>query len=161
MKTLNHSKCIKSILLLKDKNILISGGKDGTKFWNIKNFNIKFEIKEAYCNNLWYPIDIIDENRIIVVSDKKLNIISLLEKKIIDSIDNECSCNGIKVIKNKGIILVSEFSSNIKIYRSDNYECIGIKKNVHENNIIGFNILNENLIVSFSYDRKINIWEIK
>jgi hypothetical protein len=37
------------MLLLDDKKILISGGKDGTKFWNINNFNIKFDfkIKEA------------------------------------------------------------------------------------------------------------------
>ena len=35
---LNHSEGIKSMLLLEDKKILLSGGKDGTKFWNINNF---------------------------------------------------------------------------------------------------------------------------
>ena len=156
-----YSKYINSLLLLKDKNILISGGNDGITFWSIDEYNIKidYKIKKAYCK-IWYPLDRIDENRIIVGSDNILNIISLSEKRIIDSIDNKCKCNGIKVINHKGIFLVSEFSYDIKIYKIGNFKCIKIIKNAHKNNVIGFSILHNNLIASFSFDKKIKIWEI-
>ena len=36
---LNHCNYVKSLLFLKEKNLLISSGKDGTKFWNINNMN--------------------------------------------------------------------------------------------------------------------------
>ena len=37
---LTHFKRILSILLLEDKNIIISGGFDGIKFWNLNNFDL-------------------------------------------------------------------------------------------------------------------------
>ena len=39
IKILTHSKKVCSILLLEDKNILISSGNDGTKFWNLNEIN--------------------------------------------------------------------------------------------------------------------------
>ena len=38
---LNHSYWVFSILLLKNKNILISSGLDGTKLWNLKEVGVK------------------------------------------------------------------------------------------------------------------------
>ena len=52
IKILNHSEYIYSLLLLEDKNILISSGKDGTKLWNyneINNINLIKEFKETFC----------------------------------------------------------------------------------------------------------------
>ena len=46
---LTHSNCVYSILLIEDKNILISSGMDGTKFWSFNNFNCLFHIKETWC----------------------------------------------------------------------------------------------------------------
>ena len=53
--TLTHINWVESILYLEDKSILISSGKDGTKFWNLnkyetnfKNINCKY-IKEIKC----------------------------------------------------------------------------------------------------------------
>ena len=163
MEEIIHSKSVKSIFLLKDKKILISVGNDGIKFWNLNNFYYLFGFNELRCNSVWYIIERIDENIIIVGNENKLNIISLLKKEILNVIDNKCNCNGIKVIKDKGIFLISEYSHDIKIYKiykSDNYKCIKIIKNAHENNIIGFSILKNNLIASYSFDRTIKIWEI-
>ena len=50
-----------------------------------------------------YTLDRINENKIIIISDKILNIISLLEKKKMNKIDDKYIYNGIKLIKNKGI----------------------------------------------------------
>ena len=52
IKILKHSEYINSLLLLEDKNILISSGVDDTKLWNyneINNINLIEEFKETYC----------------------------------------------------------------------------------------------------------------
>ncbi len=155
--TLNHSNCVKSLLLLKDKNILISSGEDGTKFWNIYNFNLIDSIKNAYCGT-YNALERIDENRIIVGGKDSLKVISLLNKKIIESINIEKRCKGIKIIENKGILLVSEWSHDIKIFTIDNYKCIKIIKDAHNLNICGFIILKNGLIAS--YCDNIKIWKL-
>ena len=39
IKILKHSEYINSLLLLEDKNILISSGVDGAKLWNYNEIN--------------------------------------------------------------------------------------------------------------------------
>ena len=46
--SLKHSDTIRSILILNNKNILISSGSDGTKFWNINNFERIFLLKMLF-----------------------------------------------------------------------------------------------------------------
>ena len=82
----------------------------------------------------------------------------MVNKKIIKSIKIEKRCNGIKVIENKGIILVSDWSHDIKIFRIDNYKCIKIMKDCHNENICGFVILKNDLIASYCDD--IKIWKL-
>ena len=45
------------------------------------------------------------------------------------------------------------------IYRNDNYECIQTIKNAHDDNINGFVELNDETIISYSFDNKIKIWK--
>jgi hypothetical protein len=46
--TLSHENNIGSILLLKEKNLLISSGLDGTKFWNMNdNYSLIKSIPDA------------------------------------------------------------------------------------------------------------------
>ncbi len=52
IKIFKHSDRISSLLLLEDKNILISSGYDGTKLWNyneINNIKLIKEFKETFC----------------------------------------------------------------------------------------------------------------
>ena len=154
---LNHSDCVKSLLLLKDKNELISTGLDGTKFWNIYNFNLIDYIKDLLCCT-YNSLERIDENRIIIGGKDSLKVISLLNKKIIESINIDKRCKGIKIIENKGILLFSEWSHDIKIFTIDNYKCIKIIKDAHNLNICGFIILKNGLIAS--YCDNIKIWKL-
>ena len=59
---------------------------------------------------------------------------------------------------NKGIFLVGGWSKNIRIYRSDNYECIQEIKDAHNDTINGFIELKDGSIASFSNDETIKIW---
>ena len=61
----NHHS-IRSIYTLEDKNILIASGFDGTKFWNLNNFNMIFSINDANIYNYSETIKRIDCDRIIL-----------------------------------------------------------------------------------------------
>ena len=163
IKILKHSGWIESLLLLEDKNILISSGLDGTKFWNyneINNINLIKEFKETYCG--WNQALCRLNDDIIIVRGQKettsLKLISISKKEIIKTIDNPFTCLGISLIEDKGIFLVGGYSKNIRIYRNDNYECIQEIKDAHNDSINGFIELKDGSIASFSDDQTIKIW---
>jgi len=173
IKTLTHSDSTSflsiynfpdSILLLEDKNILISSGPDGTKFWNLNKDETNYNnikcyqyIKEVKC--YWNKgLCRLDEDRIIIGGDKSLKIISILNKVIIKEINIPFTCYGIILIEDKGIFLIGGKSKDIRIYRNDNYECIQIIQNAHDGYINGFVELKDGSIISYSYDMKIKKW---
>ena len=165
IKILNHSNNIWSLLILESKNILISSGLDGTKFWDLKDIkkvNLIKNFDNAICcySN---ALEKIDENKIIIGGNetKQLKIISVNEKKIIKEIDLLFSCYGIKTIEDKGLFLVGGTSNDILIFNNDNFECIHVIKDAHFKNIFGFIELKNGLIASFAYDSIINIWSFK
>ena len=153
----NYDK-VWSILLLEDKNILISGGKDGTKFWNLNNFEFIICFKETFCGS-WNGICRIDDDKIIVESIYEFTsilIISISRKLIIKSIKQPFYSFGINVIKEKGIILVGGYTNDIKVYRNDNFECIQTIHDNHHNYIIGFCELKNGIIIAYGDNGIIN-----
>ena len=72
------------------------------------------------------------------------------------------------VIDNKKLFLIGGRSSNIKIYRNDNYECIQIIEKAHGliNNhnygygsyIYGFLETKDGSIISYSNENTIKVW---
>ena len=162
IKILKHSAHINSLLLLEDKNILISSGEDGTKLWNyneINNINLIKEFKETFCE--WNQGLCRLNHDIIIVSDKETNslkLISISKKEIIKTIHNPFRCFWISLIEDKGIFLVGGYSNDIRIYRNDNYECIQEIKDAHNDEIYGFIELKDGSIASFSEDATIKIW---
>ncbi len=92
VKNLSHSKSIESILFLEDKNILISSGKDGTKFWNLNKNETNYNkinciqhFKEIKCN-FKGGLCRFDNDKIIIGGDI-INIISISDKNIIKVIN--------------------------------------------------------------------------
>ena len=155
---ISNTYSIRSIYLLEDKNIFISSGFNGTKFYNLYNFENFFSMKHITCYHYGDTIKRIDNDRIIISSDNIIKIISISNKKIIKEIDNNFGCLGILILKEKGLFFISGFSKNFKIYKCDNYECIYIENDCHNNFIKGFTQINNFSIVSYSYDKYINIW---
>ena len=45
------------------------------------------------------------------------------------------------------------------IFRNDNYECIQIIQNAHDNSICGFVELKDESILSYSWDGGVKIWK--
>jgi len=163
IKTLYHNQ-VNSILLLEDKKMLVSCGIDKTKFWNLNDYSLNFEIN-AYCA-FHAGLNRIDEDRIICGGKKGeciLKIISISNKEIIHKIDNKkIECYTILTIKNKGIFLSGDNNSMIKVYRYDvkNYEnllCINANQGII-NSII---LLNDGTIGVCSNDKTIQIMSIE
>ena len=148
---------IRSLLLIEGKNILISSGYEGTKFWNLNNINCYYYIEEATCCGS-DSLNQLDDDKIIVGGDYHsiIFIISIKNKNIIQRINNDFSCLGICILNN-GIFLIGGMSNDIKVYK--NYKCIQIINNAHFNMIFGFAQLKNNfLIASYSHDSYIKIW---
>ena len=154
---LKHSNEISSILLLEDKNILISSSLDGTKIWNFNNCELlSFMRAIGNGNNI---LERIDDDRIINGGfNGYMYIISISKKKVIYGIRNGFRCCGVCVFKNRGIFFIAGDSRDIKIYRNDNYECIKIYKYAHFDNIYGLTKLNDNNFASYGCDKIIKIW---
>ena len=137
-----------------------------SNFWSLKKndyFNIKClkYSEEVQCG--WYSqLCRLDEDRIIIIgnNENSLKVISISNMEIIKDINNPFLSFGIYSIKDKGIFLVGGQSNDIIIYKNDNYECVQIIKNAHNNFINGFIELKNGTIASFSNDQKIKIWSL-
>ena len=60
----------------------------------------------------------------------------------------------------KKLIFIGGKSEDIRIYNSNNYECIKVIKTDHEDNIFGFVTLKDGSVASFSKDKNIKVWAI-
>ena len=158
IKTLSHSKYIFTLLLLEDKNLLVSSGSDGTIFWDLNNNYQKIILNDTYCE--WnHGIERIGNDRIIIQDNSTFNlkIFSISQKKIILQIGNDFESNAINNFENKGIFFVGG-ERDIKIFRNDNYELIQTIRNAHMDWINGFIELKNGSIASFADDFTMKIW---
>ena len=160
IKLIKHPNIIYSILLLEEQNILISSGEFGTFIFDLNTYNSILEFNDVKCWN-WNSLCKLDNNRIIIGGIHGIiKIISLSKKKIIKEINNEFNCWGIYSLNNRGIFFTCGESKNIKIYRNSNYEFIKNINDVHLDDIEGIIQLNNNMILTYSWDKTIKIWEI-
>ena len=165
IKTFNHSYDVYSILLLEDKNILISSG-NGIKIWDLNNENTPLKTFDNIHSSWTNSLERIDEDKIIVCNVYSLIIISISKLEIIKEITINYYCLSIKSIKNKGLLLVGAFIPdgfndyiNMYVYRSDNYELIQTIEKVHSYQVTGFLEINSHLIYSYShFDNNVKKW---
>ena len=91
----------------------------------------------------------IDDDRIIIGGDKILKIISLFNKNVIKEIIIPFQCWGICLIKYKDIFLIGGDSKDLRVYNNEDYECIQIIQNRHDECINGFVELKDGTIISY------------
>ena len=157
--TLCHSKIVKSILLYENKNIFISSGEDGTKFWNLNNYEFIFYLKNVFCC-FWNSLCKIDDDNFIVGEKNSFKIISISKKLIIKDIKTGFSCNGICYIKDKNILIVAG-SLNIILFKYNNFEYFQKIQNQSDININGLIELKNGLIISYSHNKILRVWIFK
>ncbi len=154
--TLKHTNFIQSILLLEDKKQLISTGNCETFIWNLINFEL-IKILDIYCYSE-KGLCRIDDDRIIIIYEKYLNVFSLSKQKIIKVIILKTHGWEIKVFNEKDIFFVRGWSHDLYIFNCDTYECIQTIKDAHQSNIGVLLKLKENIICTSSRDYIIQIW---
>ena len=160
IKQLENSYIVYSILLLEDKNLLISCGVNGTKFWNIlNNYQLNGYLKDLDCLSR-EALKRIDDDRIICggIEKNELKISSITQKKIIFKIKNDFACLGIYVINNTNAILIGGDNNMINIYNSIDYSLIIKIEKAHSDQIYCFVELKNGNIASCSADGTIRVW---
>ena len=161
IKTMNHLNIVYSLLILQDKNMLISSGEFGTKIYSLDNYDCIYEFNDVKCWN-WNSLCRINKNIIFVGGTHGIiKIISLEDKKVIKEINNGFNCWGIGVLDNLGIIITVGEGKNIKVYKKDNYEYIKDINDIHNDDIEGIINLNDDRILTYSWDNSIKIFEVK
>jgi len=148
-----------SFLIINEFNYLITSGIAGTIFYDYITYKIISNFKEIKSYNA-ECIKLLDYNRVII-GDRNLSIINLIDLKIVIEICNVFDCWCICVLDN--VFLTGGNCQNIRIYRKDKYELIQIIENAHNNDINGiFKINFENYqLFSFSNDGTINFYKIE
>ena len=156
---LNHLDDVRSILLCEDKNILISSGEKGTKFWSLTNYECLNTIVDGWAD-YGNSMKRIDDDIIVVGghSSENLSVISINEKKIIKKVKAEYGCYGMGVDKEKGYFFVGGEDGILFVYKIDNYEIISVDGRAHKADINGFDRLNDGRIITWSSDDKIKVW---
>ena len=148
-------------LLEIDDDILVSGGWDGIKFWNMKNRIKISSINNCSCVNC-NALARIDSDKIAVGGDKYgiIKIISISRKVIIRQINNFSQCYALMGIFFKGLFASGGEDSVIRLFSVETYECVKEINRCHEGSINGFAKIKNGTLVSFGQDGNIKIWNI-
>lgn len=158
---LSHLSYVRALLIMEDKNILVTSGWDGTRFWDLYYFHHLDFFNNVEAGFTGDTVARIDEDKFVFggTVEQVIKIFSFKKKKIIHEIQNDFEVFGIQTL-NK-YFLICGWSNDFKVFRNDNFNCVQIVKDAHFDNIKGFNISNDKrykLIVSYSYDGDIKFW---
>ena len=92
---------------------------------NINNYELLLSIYIFCCGHK--ILKRLNTDKIIIGADldSRIKIVDIISKKEIKVIDNGFKCNGICVLQNRNLFIIGGISNKIKLYNSENYECIG------------------------------------
>ena len=157
--TLRHSHWVYSVLIFKERKLILSSGWKETKFWDINNFQLIKHMNDVKCR-IWNSIIKINEDKVMIAGENFLKIISLSNLTIIQQIKIPFNCYGIGYLEKEKLFLIGGISQDIMLFKSDNLEYIQTFQNKHEKEINGFMTLKNGLIISYSYDETFKVWSL-
>ena len=148
-------------LLEIDNDILVSGGWEGIKFWDLKKkmkINSINNCSVVNCDALAR----IDTDKIAVGGDKYgiIKIISISKKQIIMEINNFTQCLALMGIFYKGLFASGGEDCAIKLYSVENYDCVKEITRAHEGGVNGFCKIRNEILVSYGADGNIKVWNV-
>ena len=112
----------KSLLEIKSKNILVTTNENCTKFRNLQKYKIIRNFKEIKCNIIQKGIGNIDNERIIILSNYFIKVISISRQEIIKTIKLYIQKPEIiQIMKRKWIFFIA-VDKEIYAYDSKNYK---------------------------------------
>ena len=150
---------IKSMIQLKGKEKLISGGSDSIiRIWKLTDYNLEAKIEGISCS---WPNSIIEleENKIMVGGEKKITILNLEKYEIEKVIENgELGKVYALMIVRPDIIICGSSNGTLGIFNKEN-EIIHFKKKSHQDIIKCILYLNEHQFLTCSKDKTIKLWD--
>ena len=133
IKILEHSDRVEALLFCENKNLLISTGYNGSKFWDLNNYECILRIEDFRASF----IQRIDDDKFVFGGyNCYLSTISINEKNG-KRMTEGFNCLCLLVDQQNKYIFVGTKGGTILVYNIDNYELIYINIKVHENGIIG------------------------
>ena len=156
-----HTKNVFSIIQLKDKEYIISGSEDLTlRIWNISIYQCYSVIKGVECI---YTNSLLEyKNKVIVGGFQKITIVNLdkciIEKEAINKDINRV--NSLLHYKD-GMILCGCVGGFVCLFNVNDYKFTFQKTKLHSGQISCLLKINDNKIISSSYDNTIKINSFK
>ena len=156
--TLKHDYFLNTMLLIEDKNILISSGETCTIFWNIEVMKLIYEFPNVKCYSK-NAIERINNDTIVIGDNYKLFFLSLSKLQILKVIEINDKCYSISNINylNHNYLVIGCYNQEIILFK--NYEIIQNIKNAQNNIIYGLLQINDITIASYSM-WTIKLWKI-
>ena len=155
-----HEEFVTSVLELKNKNYIVSGGRDSRlRFWSSADYTCKKVIDETYCqwNNSIVELD--DEklligyfNQVIVVNLKEFQI----ETKIVTEKLNDLVYP--VLMSNNNLILGCK--ENIFFLNSQNFQLGAETIKVHDKEISCLLVIKDQYLITGSLDNTIKVWDL-
>ena len=155
-----HIAALESLLCIKRKNKLLSGGKDNTlRIWNISTYQCQTIIMKVECFSQNSMIEL-ENNKIFIGGKNKIAIIDLNKCIIEQKIENETKVDHVSssIYLKEGIILFGTRFGIINIYDIRNKTITKIKTTLI-GDIRCFLKINENQFITGSIDSVIRLWE--
>lgn len=153
-----HTHWVNSLIELKSKKLLISGGEDKKLiFWSNKNYNYVNEIEDIEC--CWSNSLIeIEQNKILVGGKSKIRLINVQgyfveDKFYLPGVGSLCCL--LKL--NDGNVLCSGDCQIVNLNILED-KIIEIKENAHNSSIPSLILLKDNRLISCSY-QSIKVWK--
>ena len=158
-----YGKGVKSIIELKNKNLIVSAGTNDTiRFWNTLTYGCETVSTDIPCGGNKCMIEL-DKGILVVCGKDKISVIDLNNFQIKSRITH----TGLKWIDTVSEIeadtllcgcLIEGDWSFIRVDVKGS-KILDVKTKVHEWTITGLLVMNENTFISCSYDKYIKIWK--
>ena len=159
IKTLNGHFDVRSIIQLKDKDILISGNNNNIlRKWNLLTYQCDTIIKNVNCFDSNSLLEI-DKNRLIVGGINEITIVNISNDIIEQQIKNNRLGYVFSLVQlANGNILCGCKGGLICLYDVKLYTITFREDKIHDNNVTCLLNINKYQIISCSWDYTIKIW---
>ena len=154
---LKHDYFLNTMLLIEDKNILISSGETCTILWNIEVMKLIYEFPNVKCFSK-NAIERINNDTIVIGDNYKLFFLSLSKLQILKNVEIKDKCYGLSNINYLNCdFLIGCYNQEIIVL--NNYKIIQNIQKAQNSIIYGILQINETIIATYSM-WTIKLWKI-
>ena len=163
--TMEDVNKINSFYIVKDKGRLIVFNSGAIFILNLNNFEYINGYYGIHYLSIGY-MKRISENLFAIdyswgwADTGRIVILSLCEDKIIKEMETPFHCFGMLSLIDKNLLIIGG-KKDIMFIKTNNFECLKIIKNVHDDTILKIRLLKNEMIATISHDKTLKIWSLE